>query len=573
MMIRAIILIGVAVVLCFPLLMHGPLPNADDSVQHINWYLAFAEEVGNGTLYPRWLPSLNGGLGSPVFFVYGPLPYYVPLLLKPVARLWSSHRPLLDFDLALVLALAVSGFAAYAWLRRSAPAAAALLGAVAYMALPSHLYLTLYMGCSISSLWAYAAMPLALLGVEDTVDQRRWGPALLAIGYSMVVFSNLFSALLFSPVLAVYALWRVKRAGSLAAAVALVGAAALGLGLSAVYLVPALDNEKFVPARVLTQEEHYNYEKNFLVVDGRLLKGGERRSSWYATWSVIALWSVLLPAAFCARKEDRRETLVWLGLGAAATFMMLPASRWLYQLVPPLQWIQNPGRFQAILALTALPPLASAAARRSRHRTLAERFAYLGCIGALLACLGTVAYVWQLHSKRALSPEFKQELENRGDYLRRVYLRWSDRQIAVNPWRLAGLVRQTSAAAVGEGSGTVYVEHWQSRDIRLRTSCAEPCRVTVGQFYYPRWRATSSVTGEPLEIGPTPGTGLISLRTAGPGSVRLLLPESAAEAAGRWISVCSVFILASWTAYRRAGGRLNPTRQHESRVGFVRDSA
>lgn len=43
---------------------------------HLRWSKGFWEVLRNGVFYPRWLPQLNGGLGSPVFFFYPPIPYY-----------------------------------------------------------------------------------------------------------------------------------------------------------------------------------------------------------------------------------------------------------------------------------------------------------------------------------------------------------------------------------------------------------------------------------------------------------------------------------------------------------------
>lgn len=40
----------------------------------------FARQLWQGELYPRWLMAMNGGFGSPTFFFYPPLPYYVSAL-------------------------------------------------------------------------------------------------------------------------------------------------------------------------------------------------------------------------------------------------------------------------------------------------------------------------------------------------------------------------------------------------------------------------------------------------------------------------------------------------------------
>src|SRR5712692_1268397 len=51
--------------------------HGDDVWQHLAWNYGFLEDLRSGSFYPRWLASVNGGEGSPVFVFYGPLFSYV----------------------------------------------------------------------------------------------------------------------------------------------------------------------------------------------------------------------------------------------------------------------------------------------------------------------------------------------------------------------------------------------------------------------------------------------------------------------------------------------------------------
>ncbi len=56
----------------------------------------FARQLWQGELYPRWLMAMNGGFGSPTFFFYPPLPYYVSALFAgPGAHPQQAIYPLL----------------------------------------------------------------------------------------------------------------------------------------------------------------------------------------------------------------------------------------------------------------------------------------------------------------------------------------------------------------------------------------------------------------------------------------------------------------------------------------------
>ena len=94
----------------------------------------FAQQLWQGEIYPRWLMAMNGGFGSPTFFFYPPLPYYVSALFAgPQAPLHHAITPLLW---SASLALLLSGLFAYLWLRSFASPLRALAATLLYLALP-----------------------------------------------------------------------------------------------------------------------------------------------------------------------------------------------------------------------------------------------------------------------------------------------------------------------------------------------------------------------------------------------------------------------------------------------------
>ena len=49
----------------------------DDSLIHLVTSRHFADQLWAGDWYPRWMPGMNAGLGSPVFQFYPPVPFYI----------------------------------------------------------------------------------------------------------------------------------------------------------------------------------------------------------------------------------------------------------------------------------------------------------------------------------------------------------------------------------------------------------------------------------------------------------------------------------------------------------------
>lgn len=71
----AALLLGIVACLGIP-------TSALDASIHARWLADFKDAVLAGDWYPRWLPGSNGGLGSPVFYFYPPLPYWTCTLIS-----------------------------------------------------------------------------------------------------------------------------------------------------------------------------------------------------------------------------------------------------------------------------------------------------------------------------------------------------------------------------------------------------------------------------------------------------------------------------------------------------------
>src|ERR1700719_3063107 len=44
---------------------------------HLFWAKHFSDQLREGNLFPQWLLHMNSGLGSPTFYFYGPVSYYL----------------------------------------------------------------------------------------------------------------------------------------------------------------------------------------------------------------------------------------------------------------------------------------------------------------------------------------------------------------------------------------------------------------------------------------------------------------------------------------------------------------
>jgi uncharacterized protein (TIGR03382 family) len=222
--------IALLVALIMAPVVNGP-PLFHDSfwIDH-SWASQFTAELRSGQLLPRWMPLANGGLGSPVFYYYPPLAFYVTGLFGLVGLdTWQS------IVAAFAAAFFVSGVATWHWLRGWAPSP--LLGALFFTAAPYHVFDCMRRGALAESV-AIALVPLVALSLRRISDGRGFLPG--AFAYAALIATHLPLALLTSVMLiAPYALRHRSALPGFAQAVG------FGIGLAAITLVPALMLEPF----------------------------------------------------------------------------------------------------------------------------------------------------------------------------------------------------------------------------------------------------------------------------------------------------------------------------------------
>jgi len=323
-------LFAVALLLALPAAI-GPVRLNDSFWIDLVWLEQFARELGSGTLYPRWLPLSHGGLGSPVFYYYPPLAFYVASAFA-LAQL-STYVALIGAFFAATL---LSGAGVYLWLKDQSRAP--LLGALLFMIAPYQLF-NFYQRGAIAEFFAAALLPFVLWGLKRMIDGRRCGFASTALAYGALILSHLplaflGSAFLFGP----YALAHGRR--SPATLLRIAGALMTGVGLAAIYLGPALALEPYRSAGDLWALP-YLQPATWTV--------------WSAhSWSNQTFRAVLLvgaalaiPAAglaFRVRSPWALWTLVCLVLALGAVPLL-----WA---LPILSWVQFPFRLLPVAELT-----------------------------------------------------------------------------------------------------------------------------------------------------------------------------------------------------------------------------
>jgi hypothetical protein len=531
-----VIIVLVGLVVCLPLLIFGLPYGSHDGVSHSIHLRGFSDQLWAGEIYPRWLISINGGLGGPVFFYYQPAAYYFSSFFYLLtASTWHQ------LGIAAAASVILSGAAAYAWLKERVPAGPAVL----YMVLPYHLHYDVYIRGALAEAFSFVAMPLVLLAVERMIVGSKIAIVGLAFSIALLLTTHLLTSMMFLTIPFAYLLYVSPPGTRIQNFIRAFLGALLGTGLAA-----------------LTYQNYAHFERfteGGFYFGGLLIGAGPPADkSWKHVMFLLFNLAFLLPGIFLYRRaasgESKRILGFWIAALSLAIFMTLFISYPVWLLIRPLQMIQFPWRFNVIACLAALTIFLNF------HHLFARIRANL--IIASLTALAFCTVVWTDESGRKtwltfiklpLAPvsmelEYDQDKMQRADptlWPRTVpdgrYEQASDLDQNLAPLRSADgeMIR---ARGTAEGA-SVQVLKWRPRDISLRIVSPSETDVTVSQLYFPGWRADIPQTNQTLEVFPEPDMGLIRFRApAGDEQVELKLDKLWQERAGDLISIISFFL-------------------------------
>jgi hypothetical protein len=331
----------------------------DDFDFHLLSWMEAARSWQSGVWYPHWIHFANFGAGEPRLVFYPPVSWMLGGLLG-WASSWSA-APILFVQLAL----AACGWTMYRLAREWVPRGAATVAACLYAANPYALFV-IYHRSALAELLAGAGIPLIVL-----FGLKRDSPvAALALAVAAVWLTDAPVAVMASYLLAFLALGMTLLERKAWPAWRAAGGLALGLGLAAFYIVPALYEQRWV-------EIQRSIAPGMRVADSFLfMRTGDgyhdhalRIASWIvclemvvaiaAAITVIAAgqtWrtrSAALRSAAQSNGSRAHAQIVLTSLLPLLLFLQFPASAAVWNHAPWLRFIQFPWRWLLVLGMAA----------------------------------------------------------------------------------------------------------------------------------------------------------------------------------------------------------------------------
>jgi hypothetical protein len=506
------------------------------------WPEQFGELFRSGHLYPRWLPRSWEGMGSPVFYFYPPLFFWVAAIVD--AGFGGALPPEKFVPLASLVVLAVSGIAMRSWIRTQSSERRANLGAIAYMLAPYHLY-DIYGRGALAEATAYASIPILMLGLAKLGENRTRYLPLVALGYAALLFSHLPTALLVSlfliPPYVAFVARRSARPVQFVS-LALLGGL-LGAALGAIYVLPALELLRYVSPSVLSGS--FYQPENWFYWHLRVGPVGTPRMFLIIPVSLAALLFAAGAARSSRLARQRSEILFWAGLTALLVLLIAGVLPIVWKL-PGLSMVQFPWRGLVLAEFTGVTMLAISAPSLRNVATAAGALALAFAYAVLVLMAGyTIG--------RTSNGQVRTAAELRSKYWDAPeYLPAGTRMVAVGgPDDVKVRVPRLPAASAADPDARIKVLPAKDGGMALEVESPAPTRLTLRRFYFPRWRALDA-NGASLPIEPSSPERVVSVRAPAGHSVVRLIPTTAPyEAAAGAVSAFALLSLLAFAAMNR----------------------
>ena len=346
-----------------------------------------------GLFYPHWAPSPNWGAGEPRFVFYPPLTWMLGAAFGTIFP-WNGVQLAILCSFFALTGLATRALARHLGLSEDP---ATLAGCAALFS--GYSMFTAYERSAFGELAGGFWIPLLLLLILR--DRRQQGStlrrafdgsaAVLALVVAGAWLSNAPLGVMASYLLAAVALVVALLRRSWAPVLRAVAGVVVGLGLSALYLVPAASEQRWVQIRQAVDDPGLAIENSFLFArhadpnlelhDLELLR--------VSIVGVVMLGIVFL-SLFVAWRRGKlpKDRALWVPLALiplVILFLQFPISLPIWNLLPKLRFLQFPWRW--LVALEAPVAIFFAAAVWPTQRSL-RRLVVASCTALFLGITG-----------------------------------------------------------------------------------------------------------------------------------------------------------------------------------------
>ncbi|MBI4157553.1 glycosyltransferase family 39 protein [Candidatus Woesebacteria bacterium] len=447
----------------------------------------------------RWVPDMGYGFGFPLFNFYPPLPY----LFGEVFRL-VGFTFVVTVKLTFILSFVASGITMYFLAKEFFGKTGGVLSSVFYIWAPYH-SVDVFVRGAMNEAWALAWFPLILWAGYSLVTGHkkqltRW-TITLALSWAALFLSHNLMVLIFTPIFGAWCLIFLYREKKWERIKNLILAGLLTLGLSAFFTFPAVLEQKYVQVNTLIVG-YYEYIAHFASLSQLLISRfwGYGASVWaeddgmpfpvgHMHWILsLVIAAMALYGLWKTRRKKsiiRNSSLIvlfFIAVGWLSTFMAHSRSTPIWQLLPPMKFVQFPWRFLTLSTLS-FSFIVGALTLFIKNKKLSYLITGLLMLGLLLfnwdyfkpekGKLGPLtdeqkftAAAWELQQTAGIY-----------DYLPKDAI-----QAPQEPRKFLAEILEGEGIITDESEGTTWAKF-------KATIMSEGAKTRIGIFKFPNWRA------------------------------------------------------------------------------------
>lgn len=515
-----------------PFFFYG-IPSGHDVEFHLNSWLEVLSQWKQGIFYPRWAALAHFAYGEPRFIFYPPASWTLGATLGALFP-WT-----LVASIYIWLVLLAAGVSMFVLARRWFSRRDAIFAAALYAANPYHLVIV-YWRSAFAELLASALLPLLVLLVLKAREEPRRAALPLAAVLAAAWLINAPAAVMIHYSLAFLLVWLAWADRSPRVLLVGVVAVALGACLAAVYLLPAVYEQKWVNiAEAVSAGSRPGDNFLFIHTADAAHDAFNRIVSWVAVAEILATFFALWVGKLW-RDEKRGIWNVLAAWAGGCGVVMFSVSGLLWDFLPKLRFMQFPWRWLLCLSMV-FSVFVTVGLRRWWTR-----------VAICMAMLVVIGFAWQ----RIQPPWW----DNAGD-LRELQdnvetgtgYEGTDEYapLGADPAVLDKDARRVTVD--GPQHAAIHVFQWSAQSKVFTAEVSEPANLALRLFNYPAWHV--AVNGRAVQPDTRRGTGqmLVPVQT-GANRVEITFVRTWDRNVGAWISILTLgLMLLAWRYLLRSG--------------------
>lgn len=337
-------------------LLSSGLPPTHDGEYHVIRFYEFDKTLKGGDWYPRWAPDLNYAYGVPLFNYVYPLPNYVSSVLHVFGISFIDA-----FKLNMFFATIVGSAFFYLWAKQFWGNLGGVVSSIFYTFSPYH-FVDIYIRGSVGEVWALGFFPAFLWTYTKFVKSKQKAFLIFSsIFLALIIFShNILALMFFLFALSYISLLIYKEKNKKYLIFNTFYAILLGLGLSAIFWLPAIYETKYVTGlQIFDVDSHFPDLYQLLIPSwGSGFSGAGLQNELSYQIGIANLVAIFLSliVVFIQVKSRRKiafYTIFFLLWFLFVLFLMLDISKLVWQTIPLMKYFQFPWRLLSIEILFA----------------------------------------------------------------------------------------------------------------------------------------------------------------------------------------------------------------------------